>query len=154
MSTISPRKSDMWIGGGLLVFCIVVAWLTLYIKRGMTSSVAGPSMIPWLMIGGIALLSLALIARSIGGEKKGGEEEGISMPDARTLLIMFGFVLLLVAYAAAFYPVGYIPATLVTFVVGLWLLGERRWYILVIFPLVMTFAVYFGFTRLLSVWLP
>ena len=154
MSTISPRKSDMWIGGGLLAFCIVVAWFTLFIKRGMTSSVAGPSMIPWLMIAVIALLSLVLMGRSIRSEREGVVEEGIAMPDMRTLLIMLGFVLLLVAYAAAFYPVGYIPATLITFVVGLWLLGERRWYILVLFPLVMTFAVYFGFTHLLSVWLP
>ncbi|SNY92693.1 putative tricarboxylic transport membrane protein [Cohaesibacter sp. ES.047] len=153
MSTISPRKSDMWIGGCLLVFCIVVAWLTLSIKSGMGSSSAGPSMIPWMMIGAVAFLSLVLIGRSLGGNKE-GEESKISMPDARTLLIMLGFVLLLTAYAAAFYPVGYIPATLITFVVGLWLLGERRWYILVLFPLIMTFVVYFGFTRLLTVWLP
>ncbi|SFO57823.1 putative tricarboxylic transport membrane protein [Cohaesibacter marisflavi] len=153
MSTVSEPKSDMWIGSGLLIFCAISAWLTLDIKSGMSSSVAGPSMVPWLMIGGTALLSLLLIFRAKA--QAGGEEaKTISMPDAHTLLIMLAFVLLLVAYAIAFYPIGYIPATLVTFFVGLWLLGERRWLVFALFPVIMTLAVYYGFTELLSVWLP
>ncbi|WP_316858729.1 tripartite tricarboxylate transporter TctB family protein [uncultured Cohaesibacter sp.] len=153
MSTVSEPKSDMWIGSGLLVFCAISAWLTLDIKNGMSSSVAGPSMVPWIMIAGTAFLSLILISRAKA--KQGGTEtRTISMPDVHTLLIMLAFVLLLVAYALAFYPIGYIPATLVTFFIGLWLLGERRWPVFALFPAIMTLAVYYGFTVLLSVWLP
>nr|WP_321457155.1 tripartite tricarboxylate transporter TctB family protein [uncultured Cohaesibacter sp.] len=153
MSTVSEPKSDMWIGSGLLIFCAVSAWLTLDIKNGMSSSVAGPSMVPWIMIAGTALLSLILIFRA-KAKQNGNETQTISMPDVHTLLIMLAFVLLLVAYALAFYPIGYIPATLVTFFVGLWLLGERRWLVFALFPVIMTLAVYYGFTVLLSVWLP
>ncbi|WP_119309604.1 tripartite tricarboxylate transporter TctB family protein [Cohaesibacter haloalkalitolerans] len=153
MTTVSERKSDMWIGGGLLIFCAISAWLTLSIKQGMINSVAGPSMVPWIMIGGTAILALMMIFRAKAAEQ-GKEEKTISMPDVRTLVIMLAFVLLLIAYALAFYPIGYIPATLVTFFVGLWLLGERRWLVFVLFPAIMTCAVYFGFTELLSVWLP
>ena len=153
MSTVSEPKSDIWIGSGLLIFCAISAWLTLDIKNGMSNSVAGPSMVPWIMIGATAILSLVMIIRAKATQGD-GEAKTISMPDMHTLLIMLAFVLLLVAYALAFYPIGYIPATLVTFFVGLWLLGERRILVFALFPAIMTFAVYFGFTELLSVWLP
>ncbi|PLW76065.1 tripartite tricarboxylate transporter TctB family protein [Cohaesibacter celericrescens] len=155
MTTIPEYKSDIWIGTCLLVFCAATAWITVGIKGGMSSSAAGPSLIPWMMIGGITLLSLILIGRA-GRAKAHAPADGkmIEFPDAHTLLIIAAFTLLLIAYATAFYPVGYIPATLVTFVVGLWLLGERNWTVLFLFPVGMTLAVYYGFTELLSVWLP
>lgn len=154
MTGVRQGKGDIWIGGGLLVFCCFVAWQTLKIKQGFSTSVAGPSFLPWLMVGGIALLSLVLIFRGLVQLRSEDGGALISMPSRRTFLIIAAFVALLVAYASAFFPVGYLPATLVTFVLGLWLVGERKLWVLIGFPLVMTFAVYYAFTELLSVWLP
>ncbi|WP_114010600.1 tripartite tricarboxylate transporter TctB family protein [Cohaesibacter intestini] len=156
MASVSERKSDLVIALGLLVFCAVAALFTPDIKNGMSSSAAGPRMIPWMMIGGVAVLSCILVLRSTLAYKRDqqADEVRVEVPVGRSLLIFAAFILLLVAYAASFFPIGYIPATLVTFVAGLWLMGERRWIVLTLFPIIMTSIVYLGFTELLSVWLP
>nr|WP_321445103.1 tripartite tricarboxylate transporter TctB family protein [uncultured Cohaesibacter sp.] len=155
MASVSARKSDLVIALGLLVFCAAAAFFTPDIKNGMSSSAAGPRMIPWMMIGGIALLSAFLVLRStLAFKRDGAEEARIDVPAGRSLIVFLAFILLLIAYAASFFPIGYLPATLFTFVVGLWLMGERRWLVLVLFPICMTTIVYLGFTKLLSVWLP
>ncbi|MHA6344271.1 tripartite tricarboxylate transporter TctB family protein [Roseivivax sp. CAU 1761] len=143
-------QADLWIGGGLLALCGAAAWRTTYIKQGFSSSAAGPSFVPWLVIALIAVLSLALILRALRGD--GGAE--LAMPGRRTLAAMAGFTLLMIAYAVAFMPVGYLPSTLAAFVLGLIRLGERNWLVVILFPVGMTLAIYFGFTELLSVWLP
>ena len=153
MADIRESKSDVWIGGGLLAFCGFAAWRTLLIKKGFSSSVAGPSFVPWLMIGGITILALILLLRGLR-QTKAGIGNAIPMPDKRTLLSMLAFVVVLIAYSAGFFTVGYIPATLIAFIAGLWLLGERKIWQLIGFPVVMTFAVHFAFTQFLSVWLP
>lgn len=147
-------KADIWIGSGLLAFCAFAAWRTLHIKQVTSPALAGPSFMPWVMIVAVSILSICLMGR--GGQRLRAEasSDQIVRADWSALMKIGAFVVLLVAYAAAFYSVGYIPSTLVTFVIGLWLIGERKIWVLVVFPVVMTLAVYFGFTELLSVWLP
>ncbi|MFV0383484.1 tripartite tricarboxylate transporter TctB family protein [Paracoccus sp. (in: a-proteobacteria)] len=149
MAELRRGRGDVWIGGGLLVLCALVAWRTLHIRQGFSNSVAGPSFVPWLVIGATAILSGVLIRR---GLRRG--DGVVALPDRGTFYILAGFAVLLLAYAAAFYPVGYIPTTLAAFVLGLWLIGERKLPVLIGFPVVMTAAVYLVFTKLLSVWLP
>lgn len=144
-------SSDRVIGIGLLLFCAFAAWRTAGIKVPPEATIAGTSFLPWLMIGGIALLSLALIARTL---LRTGRVGTIAVPNRATLVKMGLFTLLMVAYAAAFMTVGYVPSTLVVFVAGLLLFKERRIFVLIVFPLVMTGAIYFCFTRFLGVWLP
>lgn len=145
------RNPDIVIGIGLLLFCGFATWRTLHVRVPPEDTVAGTTFVPWLMIGGIALLSIALIARAI---LRAQSTEAVQMPD-RALLVRMGlFTLLMVTYAFSFMTVGYIPSTLVVFVVGLLLFGETRLPVLVLFPLVMTGAIYLGFTQSLGVWLP
>ena len=152
MADIAESKADIWIGAGLLAFCGFASWRTLYVKQGFSATAAGPSFVPWLMIGGIAALSLVLIARAL--MREADPDARVLMPGRRTLAAMGAFAVLMVGYAAAFMPLGYLPSTIVTFILGLLLLGERNWLIVILFPVAMTGAVYFGFTELLSVWLP
>ena len=156
MTDLRESKADIWIGTGLLAFCGFAAWRTMRIRGGFTTSVAGPSFVPWIMVGAIALLACVLILRAMRRQRAAGTGAGavIDMPDRRTLLRLGAFALLLAAYSAAFFPLGYLPATLATFVLGLLLIGERKPWLLIGFPVVMTAAVYFAFTELLSVWLP
>ena len=154
MASVGRSKSDMWIGAGLLAFCAFAAWRTLEIRQVVSTTVAGPSFVPWLMIGGTALLSCALILRSLKNLHANGEVAEVSLPDKATFKKIAAFVALLIAYAAAYFPIGYIPATLVAFIAGLWLVGERNIWVLIGFPVAMTLVVYFAFTELLSVWLP
>lgn len=149
---IREAKADLWVGGGLLALSGFAGWRTTYIKQGFSQSAAGPSFLPWLVIALIALLSVALIVRALRAEHD--PKTDIAMPGKRVLLAMGGFTLLMIGYAVAFMPVGYLPSTLVAFILGLILLGERNWLLVVLFPVGMTLAIYFGFTELLSVWLP
>lgn len=149
---VRQEKADLWIGSGLLALCGFAGWRTTLIKKGFGSSVAGPAFVPWLVIGLIALLSALMILRALRAQHDPAED--IGLPDGRVLAAMGGFTLLMIAYAVAFMPVGYIPSTIVTFVLGLILLGERDWRLVLLFPVGMTLAIYFGFTELLSVWLP
>ncbi|RLQ88871.1 tripartite tricarboxylate transporter TctB family protein [Notoacmeibacter ruber] len=149
---LRQAKADLWIGCGLLVLCGFAGWRTTFIKPGFNPGVTGPDFLPWLVIGLIGLLSFALIVRAL---RAGGDAtDETVMPGKRTLLAMGAFALLMVGYAAAFMPIGYLPSTLATFVIGLLLLGERNWLLVVLFPVGMTFAIYYSFTKLLSVWLP
>lgn len=150
--SVREAKADLWIGCGLLALCGFAGWRATYIKQGFNSSAAGPSFLPWLIIALIALLSLLMIVKALNADHD--SDTDIVMPARRVLLAMVGFTVLMIAYAMAFMPVGYLPSTLVVFVLGLILLGERNWLVVVLFPVGMTLGIYFGFTELLSVWLP
>ncbi len=152
MASLPEAKSDLWIGGGLLGLCGFFAWRTSFINAGVGSSNAGPSFMPWLMIALIAALSIGLILRALLRDPAANLQ--ISIPGKRTLAAMATFTVVMVAYATAFMPIGYLPSTLVTFVIGLLLMGERNWVIVILFPIATTAVVYLGFTQLLSVWLP
>lgn len=150
MSEIRQSRSDIFIGSGLLAFCAFAAWRTLRIRAQTGGTAAGPSFLPWVMIVSICVLAVWLIIRALR-ERDAGV---VAMPDRGTLMRMGCFAVLLVAYAAAFMPLGYMLSTIIASAIGLWLLEERRWQVLVVFPVAMTGVVYLGFTRFLQVWLP
>lgn len=141
-------RGDGVIGIGLLGLCAFMAWRTSLISAVGTSGSAGPTLIPWMMIGGIAILSVCLIFRDPAGRPVPARLSRAAM------LRIAGLLVLLIAYAAAFSTLGYLVSTLVTFVAGLALFGERRPLVLLLVPAAVTVAVYFGFTRMLNVWLP
>lgn len=158
------KHSDIWIGGGLLAFCVFAAWRTLRIPAVGTGTSAGPAFIPWLMIGAIVVLALAMMARAAVTGRAATPKADNSPEDqddvagtraGRGAMIRIAvFVALLVAYAALFMTLGYLVTTLVVFISGMFLLGERRPLVLVVVPAIITTAIYYGFTELLQVWLP
>ncbi|MFV0333110.1 MAG: tripartite tricarboxylate transporter TctB family protein [Tropicimonas sp.] len=150
MNQIDDRRSDTVIGMGLLAFCAFAVWRTLKVKTGAGTSIAGPSFLPWLMIAGVTILSILMILRAMRRE----HGNVVNLPDRSAMIKIGIFVVLLVGYAAAFMPLGYLVSTLTVFIIGLWLFGERRILLLTLFPVVMVGAVYLGFTELLQVWLP
>ncbi|WP_088736290.1 MULTISPECIES: tripartite tricarboxylate transporter TctB family protein [unclassified Thioclava] len=150
---MNEGKSDIWIGFGLLALCAFAAWRSLLVRTVETGTIAGATFMPWLMIGGLAILALVMIARAL---RRGGLTGGaqIDMPDRGTLVRMGLLTVLLIAYAAAFMTLGYLASTVIVFVLGLLLFRERRPLVLILVPIVLTGAIYLGFTRLLQVWLP
>nr|CAD6628411.1 tripartite tricarboxylate transporter TctB family protein [Rhizobium sp. TCK] len=155
-------RSDMVIGAGLLAFSAFAAWRTLKIpSSGGGNTIANASFLPWMMIGAIGLLAIALIVRATRPAdvdhaivQAGAGREEKYRPNTANLLRILAFVILLTAYAAAFMTVGYLPATFVVFVAGMLLMGERRPLMLLVLPALITLAVWYGFTRFLQVWLP
>lgn len=150
MSEVRQNKSDVWIGSGILAFCAFAAWRTLRVKAQSSGTIAGPAFLPWVMIAAVSALSIWMILRAL----RSSTDLRIEMPDRATLGRMALFSLVLVAYAAAFMPLGYLISTVAVFVAALLLFGERNWLVLTLFPVAMTGAVYLGFTKALQVWLP
>jgi len=74
-------------------------------------------------------------------------------PFAHVLRVV-GVLAVLVAYAFALEPVGYLVTTLVLFVAVSALLGSRSWPRDIVIGLGLSVAVYFTFTQLLAVRLP
>ena len=151
--TIRESRADLYISSGLLVFCIFTAVATARLKTPPGGSIAGPAFVPWLMVVLLGLGATCLLARALWQEKA-GDGGSVTLPDRRVLRQMVLFVLLMIAYAVTLMPIGYIWTTAATLFLGLLILGERKPLLLILFPAVMTAAVYFGFTKLLAVWLP
>ncbi len=151
--TIRQSRADLYISIGMLVFCIFTAVATARLKTPPGGSIAGPAFVPWLMVVLLGLGSTCLLARALWQEKA-GDGGSVTLPDRRVLRQMVLFVLLMIAYAVTLMPIGYIWTTAATLFLGLLILGERKPLLLILFPAVMTAAVYFGFTKLLAVWLP
>lgn len=150
---IRESRADLYISIGMLVFCIFTAVATARLKTPPGGSIAGPAFVPWLMVVLLGLGATCLLARALWQEKA-GDGGSVTLPDRRVLRQMVLFVLLMIAYAVTLMPIGYIWTTAATLFLGLLILGERKPLLLILFPAVMTAAVYFGFTKLLAVWLP
>lgn len=154
--------SDAVIGCGLLAFSAFAAWRSLRIGGQSVGTIAGPSFLPWLMIAAIVLLSIALLMRArraaVAASPEVGpvttKQEDDAALGKRNLWRIWIFAAMLVAYSAAFMPVGYLPATYAVFVIGMLLMGERKPLMFLILPAIITGAVWFGFTHFLQVWLP
>ncbi|MCJ8141039.1 tripartite tricarboxylate transporter TctB family protein [Falsirhodobacter halotolerans] len=147
-------QSDVIIGAGLLALCAFMAWRTSLMRPVGASSGAGPTLIPWIMIGGIALLSIWLIIRALRGGPRTGDKESAQGLSYGTIARLSCLAVLLVGYAIAFTAIGYLASTLLIFVAALALFGERRPLVLLLVPGIVTGAIYWGFTQLLNVWLP
>lgn len=150
---IRESRADLYISSGMLVFCIFAAVATARLKTPPGGSIAGPAFVPWIMVVLLGIGSAGLLVRALWQEKA-GDGGTIALPERRVLRQMVLFVLLMIAYAVTLMPVGYIWTTAATLFLGLLILGERKPLVLILFPVVMTAAVYFGFTKLLAVWLP
>ncbi|EHM53300.1 tripartite tricarboxylate transporter TctB family protein [Cardiobacterium valvarum] len=150
---IRESRADLYISIGMLVFCVFAAIATAQLKTPPGGSIAGPAFMPWIMVVLLGLGSAGLLVRALWQEKT-GDSGSIALPGRRVLRQMVLFVLLMIAYAVTLMPVGYIWTTAATLLLGLLILGERKPLVLILFPAVMTAAVYLGFTKLLAVWLP
>lgn len=154
---MKTSRTDLWIGAGLLAFCALAGWITLSIPSVSTGTSAGPRFIPWLMIGLIAALSLAMIwRRPSPGPSHDGVHNDADTPGSpyRALPRIAMFTVLLVIYAAAFLTVGYLVSSIVVFMLGMVLMGERRIIPIAIVPIAIVALIYYGFTHFLGVWLP
>lgn len=143
------RNSDFWLSLVFMGFSAVAAALTLDVPVAGTGGTLGPSFLPWLMIGGLSLFSLALLWRS-----QRHAELAAAPPGLRMLVKLGGFAFLMLAYAVIYEPVGYLVSSLVFFVVALLVLGERRWLQLLLVPPGVVLAIYVVFAKVMQVYLP
>jgi len=113
----------------------------------------GPEFFPGVMTVTIAVLSGALLVRSLWrGLPDSGESAAMA---AGNILARMGlFLVLLLAYIIAYEPLGFLIATGIAMPAGMFLMGERRPLHLFLFPYTIMALAYFGFTKIMMVPLP
>lgn len=148
------QRSDVIIGAGLLGLCAFMAWRTSLMRPVGTGSGPGPTLIPWIVIGGIAFLSLCLIVRAMRGTAATAAGDGAIGLSHNAMIRLACLAVLLVGYSIAFTMIGYLASTVLVFIAALALFGERRPFVMLLVPAAVTGAIYWGFTQLLNVWLP
>lgn len=137
-------RSDLVVGGGLLLFCAIAYAITLTFAKApaVVAQNVQPATFPRLVIGTIAVLTVAmmLVGRGLPEQRR----RAVPAMTWLSAAVMIGFVL-------AFQWLGILPA-MILLCFGLPVLwGERRWQLIVPFGLGFPLAVWLLFVEVLEV---
>jgi len=133
---------------------------------GRAGSFLGPDFWPaTLLTIGIGLSAVYLVLAVVWARRKqsheaagaGGPAEVADEPELAqqgSIWKLVGGFVLLGAYIYLLDPIGFVPATALFSVAFLLLVGERRWWVIVAFPVVAVTVLLGVFTQLLTVSLP
>jgi putative tricarboxylic transport membrane protein len=141
----------------VLALGVVVLIGTFGLSAGGGYSPVGPGFFPLVVAGGLLVFGLAFLVRTTVSpdaylrEKAAAESGATHWPTVGLLLMV------LIAYAFALDPLGYVFATAVFFPAAAFVLGDRRSRGVgrnLVIGLVVGVVIFFGFTELLEVRLP
>ena len=143
---------DTWLALAFLTFCGFAAWQITLLPTGVGNRyIMGPSFFPTVLTAAIALLALALLARSL---LRANAVKAIKPINSSTRFNLVAFLVLLGAYALAYERLGFLVSSCIAMVAGLFLLGERRPTHLVLWPGVAVGFAWLMFFKIMKVQLP
>ena len=148
---------DRWVALVLLGICLIYGYTAWFMMDGalppiMKRLAVWPSSFPKVLsIAGIILSSVVLL-----GVEKG--EEQVGDIDYRRLheyklgqaLVLLG---LMVAYAILLRPAGFLLATSGFLIGGSMILGERRWFVMIVVSTIATFGIWYLVQEVLGIFL-
>jgi len=148
---------DRWVALVLLGICLIYGYTAWFMMDGalppiMKRLAVWPSSFPKVLsIAGIILSSVVLL-----GVEKG--EEQVGDIDYRRLheyklgqaLVLLG---LMVAYAILLRPAGFLLATSGFLIGGSMILGERRWFVMIVVSMIATFGIWYLVQEVLGIFL-
>lgn len=113
-----------------------------------------PGLFPLLLGCLILVISLLMMRRdrkeSVSQENAGSDEKHAG----KKWLKVLAFVGMTLLYIPAMQHLHFIIATVLYVCVAMLLLGERRWWALVFFPVAISLVIFYGFDKGLQVYLP
>ena len=148
---------DRWVALVVLGICLIYGYTAWFMMDGalppiMKRLAVWPSSFPKVLsIAGIILSSVVLL-----GVEKG--EEQVGDIDYRRLheyklgqaLVLLG---LMVAYAILLRPAGFLLATSGFLIGGSMILGERRWFVMIVVSMIATFGIWYLVQEVLGIFL-
>ena len=148
---------DRWVALAVLGICLIYGYTAWFMMDGalppiMKRLAVWPSSFPKVLsIAGIILSSVVLL-----GVEKG--EEQVGDIDYRRLheyklgqaLVLLG---LMVAYAILLRPAGFLLATSGFLIGGSMILGERRWFVMIVVSMISTFGIWYLVQEVLGIFL-
>ncbi len=152
----SPGREGRDLVMGLLLLAFAVFFFVLsFFFTGMETDEqttdVGPAFLPRLLLVAMALEAAFLIVSSGRKIRAGQTSPTLSRLWHRRPLIMFAAFLIYIYLATL---IGFIPSSIAFLLLSFFMLGVRRWWLLISLPPAVTLAVYYLFSVLLNIPLP
>ncbi len=149
MLTILARRNVI-VGAVLLVIGVAYGLMTAFLPDRSLPNTPGPAFFPWLITGGLLVLSAALLARSLTADGIDSPQTGSDRLANRRVvfLIWFGVYLITLPYA------GFLPASIPFFVGLMWLYGERNRLALTLATIIIPTCLFYIFRLGFQIFLP
>lgn len=148
---------DRWVALVLLGICLIYGYTAWFMMDGalppiMKRLAVWPSSFPKVLsIAGIILSSVVLLGVEKGEEKVGDiDYRRLHEYKLGQALVLLG---LMVAYAILLRPAGFLLATSGFLIGGSMILGERRWFVMIVVSMIATFGIWYLVQEVLGIFL-
>jgi putative tricarboxylic transport membrane protein len=148
---------DRWVALVVLGICLIYGYTAWFMMDGalppiMKRLAVWPSSFPKVLsIAGIILSSIVLLGVEKGDEKVGDiDYRRLHEYKLGQALVLLG---LMVAYAILLRPAGFLLATSGFLIGGSMILGERRWFVMIVVSTIATFGIWYLVQEVLGIFL-
>lgn len=148
---------DRWVALVVLGICLIYGYTAWFMMDGalppiMKRLAVWPSSFPKVLsISGIILSSIVLLGVEKGEEKVGDiDYRRLHEYKLGQALVLLG---LMVAYAILLRPAGFLLATSGFLIGGSMILGERRWFVMIVVSTIATFGIWYLVQEVLGIFL-
>jgi putative tricarboxylic transport membrane protein len=148
---------DRWVALVLLGICLIYGYTAWFMMDGalppiMKRLAVWPSSFPKVLsLAGIILSSIVLLGVEKGEEKVGDiDYRRLHEYKLGQALVLLG---LMVAYAILLRPAGFLLATSGFLIGGSMILGERRWFVMIVVSTIATFGIWYLVQEVLGIFL-
>lgn len=142
-----PAKSELLLAVGVVTLALVVAYGTTEIPVSPLYSKIGPTVFPYMVVVGLALLGLALLVAALRGGWTQGDDEAHMPPDFRALGWLLAGLLLNVALISF---LGFVIASILLFTCVARAFGSTRIGRDALIGAILALVTYLGFDRVLG----
>lgn len=134
------------ISAGLLLFALLVLWQTSQIPVSPLYAKVGPTVLPYMVAGGLVILSGCLLAAAARGGWQPAEEREQALDWRGVAFVVLGLVLNVLLIG----PLGFTAASTLLFVLVAYGFGSRRVLRDALIGLALALTAYFGFAQALG----
>ncbi len=134
------------ISAGLLLFALLVLWQTSQIPVSPLYAKVGPTVLPYMVAGGLVILSGGLLAAAARGGWQPAEEKEQALEWRGVGFVVLGLVLNVLLIG----PLGFTAASTLLFVLVAYGFGSRRVLRDALIGLALALTAYFGFAQALG----
>jgi putative tricarboxylic transport membrane protein len=148
---------DRWVALVVLGICLIYGYTAWFMMDGalppiMKRLAVWPSSFPKVLsLAGVILSSIVLLGVEKGEEKVGDiDYRRLHEYKLGQALVLLG---LMVAYAILLRPAGFLLATSGFLIGGSMILGERRWFVMIVVSTIATFGIWYLVQEVLGIFL-
>ena len=148
---------DRWVALVVLGICLIYGYTAWFMMDGalppiMKRLAVWPSSFPKVLsLAGVILSSIVLLGVEKGDEKVGDiDYRRLHEYKLGQALVLLG---LMVAYAILLRPAGFLLATSGFLIGGSMILGERRWFVMILVSTIATFGIWYLVQEVLGIFL-